>query len=69
MSSSHLFAEEGKLALELVDALDVRHVSALEGGEVGVEVRELDHPELAEVGDARASSVLVDDDGHVRHVL
>ena len=67
--TAYLLPEEVEFPLELVDALDVRHVSPLEGGEVRVEIRELDHAQLPEVGDARVRRVLIDDDGHVRHVF
>ena len=66
---SHLLPKEGQLPLQLVDALDVRHVPPLEGCELRVKVCELNHAQLAKVRDARVRRILVHDDGHIRHVL
>mmetsp|Transcript_12256 Transcript_12256/g.29957 ORF Transcript_12256/g.29957 Transcript_12256/m.29957 type:complete len:304 (+) Transcript_12256:1910-2821(+) len=64
-----LVPEEPKLPLQLVASSDVADVTALEGGEVGIEVRELDGRELPEVGEAVVGGVLVHDEGDVLHVL
>lgn len=65
----HLISKEVKLALKLVDALDVRHVSPLECCKFWVKVSELNHPKLSQVGNARVRRVLIHDYRHVGHVL
>jgi hypothetical protein len=42
---------------------------ALKRRQLGVEICELDHAQLAKVADAAQSSILIDNDGHICHVL
>ncbi len=62
-------AEETQLALEFVASTDVAHVSTLERGQVGIEIRELYRGETTEIGQAIVGGVLVHDEGDVLHVL
>mmetsp|Transcript_25713 Transcript_25713/g.71848 ORF Transcript_25713/g.71848 Transcript_25713/m.71848 type:complete len:783 (-) Transcript_25713:14-2362(-) len=64
-----LSGEEAQLALELVATLDVRHVPALERGQIRVEISELEHTALSEVRQAVMRGILVHDDGDVLHRL
>mmetsp|Transcript_30639 Transcript_30639/g.52321 ORF Transcript_30639/g.52321 Transcript_30639/m.52321 type:complete len:468 (+) Transcript_30639:1438-2841(+) len=64
-----LTAEETKLALQFIAAADVAHVTTLEGGEVGIQIRELNRAQFAQVSKAVVSGVLVDDEGDILHVF
>mmetsp|Transcript_18754 Transcript_18754/g.39454 ORF Transcript_18754/g.39454 Transcript_18754/m.39454 type:complete len:297 (-) Transcript_18754:86-976(-) len=64
-----LSAEETELALQFIAAADVAHVTTLEGGEVGIQIRELNRAQFAQVSKAVVSGVLVDDEGDILHVF
>jgi hypothetical protein len=59
--------EETELALEFIATLDVRDVTALKGSQLWVQIRELDHTQLAKVCQKIMCSILTHDQGETLH--
>jgi hypothetical protein len=58
-----------KLCNAMKQRLHAILLPALKRRQLGIEICELDHAQLAKVTDAAQSSILIDNDGHICHVL
>mmetsp|Transcript_7030 Transcript_7030/g.10347 ORF Transcript_7030/g.10347 Transcript_7030/m.10347 type:complete len:255 (+) Transcript_7030:873-1637(+) len=60
-------AKVTELALQLIAAFHVGNITALEWGQIRIQVCELEHAKLSQVTQTLVCSILVDDEGDVLH--